>query len=262
MKSLLAVVIIVYLAGILVLTLVASHCSTNASTAVHMKLPPLKINHSSKTPNFRAITDIDNKKQTFFNFFAKIIDQENEKTSKQRKILVAIHTKDRSGKALNTNERDIIDTLSSVYGVDVEASKEAQLEELLLRVRRIPKALALAQAANESAWGTSRFAVKGNNYFGQWCYTKGCGLVPTGRSEDAGHEVRAFRTPAESVAAYIRNLNTHPAYQTLREIRQKAAANGHPVVGSLLAEGLLNYSEKGITYVEELKSMIKYNELE
>ena len=120
---------------------------------------------------------------------------------------------------------------------------------------------ALAQAANESAWGTSRFATKGNNLFGQWCFSKGCGLVPRGRVEGASHEVAKFSSPFRSVRAYIQNLNRHPTYQELRDIRQEDRRGKDPLSGVDMAAGLLGYSERGQEYVDEIRAMIHYNNL-
>ena len=126
----------------------------------------------------------------------------------------------------------------------------------------IPNSLALVQAANESAWGTSRFARDANNYFGQWCFTRGCGLIPANRIEGAHHEVQRFSSPKESVASYLNNLNTHNAYAQLRSIRSNAVKNGEPITGYLLAAGLGKYSERGEAYIEEIRTMIRVNHLE
>ncbi len=129
------------------------------------------------------------------------------------------------------------------------------------RVNVIPPSLALAQAANESGWGTSRFAREANNYFGQWCYETGCGLVPARRDKNKTHEVAAFESPKESVGRYINNLNSNRAYQSLRDIRSRLIANNEPVTGYALAAGLNRYSERGADYVSELRAMIDYNKL-
>src|SRR5690606_11880502 len=135
------------------------------------------------------------------------------------------------------------------------------LRVLLRRVDVLPSSLVLAQAANESAWGTSRFAVEGNNYFGQWCFTEGCGLVPDRRLSEASHEVKAFTSAGESVEAYFMNINTFGAYQGLRLMREELRRSGQIIDGLTLAEGLESYSERGEEYIEELQSMIQFNEL-
>ncbi|MDX8381543.1 MAG: glucosaminidase domain-containing protein, partial [Ghiorsea sp.] len=130
---------------------------------------------------------------------------------------------------------------------------------LLKRVDTVPLELVLSQAANESAWGTSRFARKANNLFGQWCFTKGCGLVPSRRNAGSTHEVAAFKSPQLSVRSYLRNLNTGRVYKDLRTIRAQKRAQGKTATAFELAEGLNKYSERGQAYVKEIRSMIKYN---
>lgn len=135
--------------------------------------------------------------------------------------------------------------------------KECSQENLLKKVNVIPPSLALAQAANESAWGTSRFAQKANNLFGEWCFSEGCGLVPLSRPDCETYEVERFEELKGSVASYIHNLNSHPAYKKLRDIRNSVGVNGYKMAGGLEA-----YSARGEKYVEELQSMIEYNELQ
>ena len=145
------------------------------------------------------------------------------------------------------------------YKIDTAVELPSQLTQLSRRVDIIPVALALVQAANESAWGTSRFATQGNNFFGQWCYQAGCGLVPAARVPGADHEVARFSSPYHSVAAYFANLNTNPAYRPLRDIRYRLRQQDAPVTAIALARGLSQYSERGETYVGELISMIRNN---
>lgn len=134
--------------------------------------------------------------------------------------------------------------------------------ELLKRINTVPSSLALAQSANESAWGTSRFAQEGNNYFGQWCFQPGCGLVPKSRTAGKTHEVEKFSSAADSVKAYIDNLNRNSAYEKLRSLRAQRAEKNGSFSGTELAPGLLKYSERGKEYVLEIQSMIRINKLE
>ena len=135
------------------------------------------------------------------------------------------------------------------------------MQQLLLRVDKVPASLALSQAAIESAWGTSRFAVKGNNLFGQWCYKKGCGLVPLRRNAGSNHEVAKFASVANSVNAYMRNINTHRAYADLRANRAQLRQAEQDVTGHLLAENLMFYSELREVYVHEVQAVIRINKL-
>jgi Bax protein len=138
---------------------------------------------------------------------------------------------------------------------------DASWHQLLVNVDVLPPSLVLSQAANESAWGTSRFAKLGNNYFGQWCFEHGCGLVPKKRDSDKAHEVAAFNSPKESLESYMQNLNSHPAYQPLRNIRAQLRREKQAVTGMALAAGLTSYSERGQEYIAELRAMIKFNKL-
>lgn len=133
---------------------------------------------------------------------------------------------------------------------------------LLRRLDVVPADLALAQGAIESAWGTSRFASEGNNYFGHWCFQKGCGMVPRKRPEGAVHEVRVFDSPTASVARYMQNLNSHPAYVRFRKIRENLRRADEPLSGLELAAGLGGYSALGDTYVHRVRQLIRQNELQ
>ncbi len=135
-------------------------------------------------------------------------------------------------------------------------------EQLLVKVDVVPDSLVKAQAAIESAWGTSRFAVEGNNYFGQWCFRAGCGLVPESREAGLDHEVRLFESPQASVNSYMLNLNSHRAYRHLRRARAELRQQQQTLNGCYLARGLEQYSEKGAHYVESLKQLIRVNDLE
>ena len=122
--------------------------------------------------------------------------------------------------------------------------------------------LVLAQAANESGWGTSRFAGEGNALFGQWSFG-GSGMLPEAQRESLGdYRVAAFESPLLSVIAYMRNLNTHRSYARLRALRAAARVAGDTPRGMELAAGLDRYSERGQEYVDEIRSMIEYNGLE
>ena len=134
--------------------------------------------------------------------------------------------------------------------------------ELLYNFDVIPPGLALGQAAYESGYGTSRFAIEGNALFGQWTFG-GEGLVPEQQRQSLGdHRIAAFDWPFDSVRAYFLNLNSHPAYAPFRELRAELRAQGRPLASSVLADGLVNYSERGQAYVDTLKGIIRVNDLE
>ena len=213
-------------------------------------------------PDFAAILDTEVKKQTFFDFLQPFIDAKNAEIWQQRQRLFALVDKMTAGYVLSTDEREFLVQLGHDYELPTEDLNDPEfLATLQLRVDVLPPSLVLAQAANESAWGTSRFALEGYNFFGQWCYREGCGLVPDARGPDASHEVQAFGSVGEAVDAYFANLNTFASYQSLREIRQDMRASQQPIDGLTLAEGLGSYSERGPEYISELREMIRFNEL-
>src|SRR5690606_9872200 len=108
----------------------------------------------------------------------------------------------------------------------------------------------------------SRFAVEANNLFGQWCYKKGCGLVPERRAADAVHEVQLFTSVEAALDAYYRNINTHNAYREFRQLRASLRAQDQQFTGMTLVEGLARYSARGMDYVEELRLVIRVNDFE
>jgi uncharacterized FlgJ-related protein len=133
--------------------------------------------------------------------------------------------------------------------------------ELMMRVDTVPPSLALGQAAYESGYGTSRFAREGNALFGQWTYG-GKGMQPREkRSSKGDYGVAAYDWPLDSVRGYMRNLNTHRAYQKLRDKRAAARSIGREASGTELAETLTSYSEKGAEYVKNLKGIMRTNQL-
>jgi Bax protein len=168
----------------------------------------------------------------------------------------------RTGYVLNMDELVFVRDLSQEYEVPTDNLQDQTFLQLLLhRVDVLPPSLVLAQAANESAWGTSRFAREGFNLFGQWCFEEGCGLVPDRRRPSDKHEVKSFASVEEAVHAYFRNLNTFPSYQGLRRIRQDLRDGEKPIDGLSLSGGLRSYSERGDAYIADLRKMIEHNGL-
>ncbi len=213
-------------------------------------------------PDFASIPDVDLKKQIFFDFLQPYIDAKNGEVQRQRQQLLGLIEKMRSGYVLDESETGFLLGLSRKYEVPTDnLQDQAFLQLLLRRVDVIPPSLVLAQAANESAWGTSRFAQEGYNFFGQWCYEEGCGLVPGNRRPRDNHEVKSFDSIEAAVSAYFQNLNTFPSYQHLRLIRQDLRQHEQPIDGISLSEGLRSYSERGVAYIDELRQMIYYNDL-
>jgi Bax protein len=201
---------------------------------------------------------VNEKKANFFAYLQPMIEQANSDVLTQRQQLLDFESKPEQ---LKQGDHKILAALIKTYRVDDKLNISEQIEQLKTKVNTIPAALILAQAANESAWGTSRFAREGNNFFGQWCFSKVCGIVPNSRNSGANHEVASFESPLDSVKSYIRNLNSHPAYALLRTLRQQSIKQGQSPSGETLAQGLIGYSERGEEYVKEIQSMIRYNKL-
>jgi Bax protein len=211
-------------------------------------------------PDFTVYEDVDERKETFFGYFLPLVELRNEEILQLRSELLRLHNEMDS---LSGRQQRRVERVAEEYGLDAfDAGAPEDWNVLLRRIDVVPPSLALAQAANESAWGTSRFAREGNNYYGHWCFVTGCGLIPNSRPEGARHEVAAFDTPQHSVQRYIHNLNSHEAYTQLRLRREQLRDNGQPITGLELAGGLDRYSERGEEYIEELRSMIRFNNLD
>ncbi|MEE4219131.1 MAG: glucosaminidase domain-containing protein, partial [Xanthomonadales bacterium] len=140
---------------------------------------------------------------------------------------------------------------------------QSMLDALMYRMDIVPAGLALGQAAYESGYGTSRFAIEGNSLFGQWTYG-GDGIKPREQrtSSKGDHRIKAFEWPFDSVRGYFINLFSHPAYEDFRRLRADLRAAGKPMDSLVLADGLLRYSERGQEYVDSLKGIIRVNRLD
>lgn len=205
--------------------------------------------------------DVKARKAFFFEQLRPVVDAENERTLTIRAAIKSLRDKAESGE-LTAGENAWLEDVAGRYKVETGAEGRHDFATLLHRVDVVPVSLALSQAAMESAWGRSRFAQEGNNLFGQWCFSKGCGIVPSKRSAGLTHEVAKFKTVNAAVRAYLENLNRHPTYLSLRDVRQ--GIRGGRVTktpGIDMAVGLVNYSELGNEYVEHISSVIRQNKL-
>ncbi len=213
-------------------------------------------------PDFEAIINVDEKKTAFFNFLLEYVEAENNRIADKRLKVLELWEIVGRDMELSDTELDMVNALAREYRLGESILPIYDLmQELVLRVDTIPTSLVLAQAASESAWGTSRFAKEGNNIFGQWCFDEGCGLVPERRLSDASHEVRSFMSIEASVRSYFRNINTNAAYVDLRELRADMRDQGRPLDALVLAHGLLQYSERGHVYIGEIHALIRQNGL-
>lgn len=216
-------------------------------------------NKVSKMPDFAQFANVTEKKRAFFAYLLPEIERQNDITLTLRKAIHAMQSLVTAEQALTPFAKSLLATLRKNYRVKKNLDNQQALTVLSQKVDMIPPELVLVQAANESGWGTSRFARKGYNFFGLWCFKKGCGFVPRHREEGSEHEVAKFSSLSNAVKTYIRNLNRHYAYQELREIRSQLRQQNKPVTARALVHGLHSYSERGQDYIDELVGMMRVN---
>lgn len=213
-------------------------------------------------PNFISHTDVTEKKRAFFSYLLPEIRRQNRIVEKEREMVFSLLQVHSDNKQFNQHELAAFEMLKQKYKLNTAkyVTVASTLGQLIIRVDTIPEQLILVQAANESGWGTSRFAVQGYNFFGLWCFKQGCGFVPKQRNDDATHEVAKFSDLSHSIMTYIRNLNRLYAYEELRQIRLHLRKTNKPVTAKALSKGLMSYSERGQDYIDELLSMLRVNE--
>ena len=207
--------------------------------------------------DFHAIPEVERRKRLFVKSVLPLVLEVNEELSAQRARLLRLHRRREAGKSLEAADRDWIAFMAARYGTAPD-----DLETLLRRVDIIPPSIAIAQAAIESGWATSRFAREGNALFGQYSYTRrGNGIVPARRPAGETFEIRSFRQLRDAVRAYAHNLNTHFAYAEFRAHRAAANRAGRLLDGYELADALSRYSVRGDEYVEDIRKVIRANDL-
>jgi len=202
--------------------------------------------NSLKAPEFDKIEDVQEMKITFFNYLLPEIDKKNNEIQLIRKRVIE--------KDLPKEE---LTKLYKKYRID----KGSEIDTLLEKIDIIPPSLVLSQAALESNWGRSRFAKFYHNYFGLWCFERGCGVIPKKREKGDTHEVAKFSSPEKAIDFYFLSLNRNKSYEVLRKIRQDKRSKGQSITGLSLSEGLTNYAEIGYEYVERIRRVITSNEL-
>ncbi len=210
--------------------------------------------------DYQPDLEVSRKKALFFRAMLPLALAENGEIRKQREFVKRV--RDRAGAPLDARSRERLRLLFGQYRVEMTEDLTAAIDALLQRMDEIPPALLLAQAANESAWGTSRFARLANNLFGQWTWRDGQGIVPLERPEGESYAVRKFPSLRASVRDYIHNLNIGHAYEELRALRSRQRQAGQPLDALALAAGLTRYSQRGEAYVDEIRSIIRGNRLE
>lgn len=211
-------------------------------------------------PRDLAELQVDQRKQLFFQTLLPLVLAENLQIRRQRRFLKSVFAAPAVRQDSPAGQR--VERLARRYGVEGDLNDPSLRQELLRRVDEVPVALALAQAAKESGWGTSRFATQANNLFGQWTWRADQGMVPAQRRPGARHRVRVFADLRSAVRAYLHNLNVGHAYADLRRLRAELRSAERPLDPVQLAGGLERYSSRGATYVRELRAMIRSNELD
>ena len=207
----------------------------------------------SKLPT--GIANIDNigdRKKLFIKVILPLVIYENNKILEDRNYLNQIS----SEKSLSEQETAWLDKKLKEYKV-----KAVDIEELKKRMDVIPPSLAIAQAAYETGWGTSRFAMEGNSLYGARTWKKGKGIVPNDRGEEQKFEVLSFKIIRASISSYKKNLNTHQSYNEFRKARAIQRKEKNRVFGLELSQYLNKYSEIGDVYVQRLKKIIEQNSL-
>jgi len=207
----------------------------------------------SKLPTGIAqIDNISERKKLFIKVILPLVLYENNKILEERSYLNQISRE----KSLNQQEAIWLDKKFKDYKV-----KNSDVEELKKRMDVIPPSLAIAQAAYETGWGTSRFAMEGNSLYGARTWKKGKGIVPNERGEEQKFEVLSFKMIRASISSYKKNLNTHQSYSEFRKVRAVQRKEKNRVFGLELSQYLNKYSEIGNTYVQRLKKIIEQNSL-
>lgn len=212
---------------------------------------------------------VETKKEFFYRFALPLILHANELIRERRSELMALRESVAAGQALSADplawlaelaeNLRVLDTASAL-GSDASSQRQV-INDILYRLDEVPAGLALGQAAIESGYGTSRFAVEGNALFGQWTFD-GSGMTPQEQRESLGnYSIASYNWPFNSVRAYMLNLSRHPAYAEFRRLRAAARADNRPLDSRELTSGLINYSERGQEYVDTLNSIIEVNNL-
>ena len=214
------------------------------------KVKPIYLTKLPK--DLKTLGDTKKKRELFIKIILPLILSENNKIIEDRKRLFKVLAKN-----FNTaGERVWLKRRFKEYKID-----DGDLSKLKMRMDIIPVSVALAQAANESGWGTSRFALEGNALFGQWTWSKK-GISPKNKDPNKSHKILQFQVLKASVRAYKNNLNTHNAYKEFREARAQLRQRNEKILGLKLTKYLKNYASIGDKYVEILEDIITMNSLE
>ncbi len=241
---------------------VAEQTTTNKEQQDNYAIKVYPIDTQDMPANMAEISNQE-RKQLFVDILLPLILLSNQAISEERSDLVVLFRGTTQQSDLSGRQIRYLKVLAKKYKVKYDPQLGIPFrQEMLSRIDIIPVDLALAQAANESAWGRSRFARDARNIFGIWTWNPKLGLAPKRRDKGSRHYVRKFNSLGDSVAEYMRNLNTHRAYSDLRRLRASQRLHGQPLSGELLASGLLSYSTRGKDYVSSLRIIISSNQFD
>jgi Bax protein len=204
-------------------------------------------------PKLREPTE---RKNVFVMMTLPLVLHVNELILQTRAQVEALQRKRNSGKLITIEDQEFLEKVAGNYGL-----KNPDIDQMLMHIDIIPPSLALAQSAEESGWGTSRFAREGNALFGQRTWRSTTGLVPKKREEGKKFKVRAFDHLLDGVKAYARNLNVHPFYKEFRERRAAMRKSADQTIdGMKLVPTLIRYSERGEDYIATIERLIRINQ--
>jgi Bax protein len=208
------------------------------------------------------IRNVREKKELFSATLLPLILLSNEKVIEDRSRLTSIKHYLADNASLSESDTIWLRAQRRKYSISKKIPISTELiDRILYHCDIIPASLALAQAAIESGWGTSRFAQTGNAIFGQWVWGENAdGMLPLNRNEGATHKVKKFERLLDSVQSYIHNINRNSAYKAVRDLRAELRTKGKPITGTHLAQGLIQYSQRGEDYIKDILNLISYNQ--
>ena len=223
---------------------------------------PEVIASGGQLPNFAGYSNPKAKKAAFFGYLLPLIREVNGEIMRDRNQLLAMQSQLRNAGLVDSLDERWLKQKAEEYGFNdiPEKANSAFVGLVLMRVDIVAPSLVMAQAANESGWGTSRFARQGNNLFGMRAFD-GSGMVPQRRGAGQTYTVAAYASPLASIESYMKHINTHESYLKLRQIRADQRSEGQVVSGYSLANGLGKYSERGRAYITGLQAKISRNNL-
>lgn len=238
-----------------VLTIFFINISFASSDKYHLETPPIPA--GSYKPDFRDMKNVSEKKKSFINFMSKEIDEANQELCKQRQTILKLQDILNNKQDLDENQITKVKKYTLFYKIWDAKTLPEQVNALVTKVNIAPKSLVIAQAILETGWGTSRFAVDYNNYFGLHCFEENCGV----KAKDSDVQVETFKDVGDSILGYYFRLNTGEKFAKFRQVRQTGGIDSNNA--DRLINTLTDYSSLGgDEYQNRLNSVIKSNNLD